>query len=278
MCGRGSRMVRQAGHPAARHDGGMWTDQVRVLDDVTPADWLAERMAGRRGTVTQTVPSGFAAYARILHPAGGPDNEPVTWAQVAETTGRQVHPTVQWHALVGAADVWDNVGGLWPHARPQWGNLAIPQLAALCEVLAVNTTTPDGCFFGLWEGWAQLHGSPAVAHLGSDEPVPSALTDTEHASPRLRLPGRDYFVMHGPISATLDFAWYDGVDAWWSQSPNLFWPQDRAWCVATEIDFDCTLVGGSAAAIAGVLEAPELEAWPVRPTDSLAGGADRVNG
>src|SRR5665647_3305544 len=230
----------------------MWTDRVRVLDDVTPADWLAERMAGPRGTVTQTVPSGFAAYARILHPAGGPDNEPVTWAQVAETTGRLVHPTVQWHVLVGAADGWDHVGGLWPHARPQWGNLAISQLAVLCEVLAVNTTTPDACFL--------------------------ALTDTEHASPRLRLPGRDYFVMHGPISATLDFARYDGVDAWWSQSPNLFWPQDRAWCVATEIDFDSTLVGGSAAAVAAVLEAPELEAWPVRPTDSLTADADRGNG
>src|SRR5665647_2513257 len=95
----------------------MWTDRVRVLDDVTPADWLAERMAGPRGTVTQTVPIGFAAYARILHPAGGPDNEPVTWAQVAETTGRLVHPTVQWHALVGAADGWDHVGGLGPAAR-----------------------------------------------------------------------------------------------------------------------------------------------------------------
>ena len=26
--------------------------------------------------------------------------------------------------------------------------------------------------------------------------------------------------------------------------PNLWWPDDRAWCVASEIDLDYTLVGG----------------------------------
>jgi len=61
------------------------------------------------------------------------------------------------------------------------------------------------------------------------------------------------------------------------QSPNLLWPVDRSWCVATEIDFDSTLVGGSAELIAAVLANPDLEAFPVRPDDSLQADADTVN-
>lgn len=61
------------------------------------------------------------------------------------------------------------------------------------------------------------------------------------------------------------------------QSPNLFWPDDRAWCVASEIDFDSTLVAGSTALIEALLTAPGLEVWPVEGHDSLAFDADHVN-
>jgi hypothetical protein len=47
--------------------------------------------------------------------------------------------------------------------------------------------------------------------------------------------------------------------------------------VATELDFDSTLVGGSVELVAAILEAPALDAWAVRPDDSLASDADRVN-
>jgi hypothetical protein len=53
-------------------------------------------------------------------------------------------------------------------------------------------------------------------------------------------------------------------------SANLFWPADRSWCVATEVDFDSTLVGGDTALIAAILAAPELEVWEVEPSDDLA--------
>jgi hypothetical protein len=38
------------------------------------------------------------------------------------------------------------------------------------------------------------------------------------------------------------------------------------------------LVGGSAALIEAVVGSPELEAWAVEPTSSLACDADKVNG
>lgn len=67
------------------------------------------------------------------------------------------------------------------------------------------------------------------------------------------------------------------VEGFSRKSPNLFWPADHAWCVASEIDFDSTLVGGSNNLIEAVLKTSELDAWPVRPDDSLAADGDRVN-
>jgi hypothetical protein len=47
--------------------------------------------------------------------------------------------------------------------------------------------------------------------------------------------------------------------------------------VASEIDFDSTLVGGSVRLIDVILRTPELDAWPVTADDSLAYDADGIN-
>ena len=44
------------------------------------------------------------------------------------------------------------------------------------------------------------------------------------------------------------------------QSANLWWPADRAWCVATEIDFAWTYVGGTRAVVDALLADPRLDA------------------
>lgn len=63
-------------------------------------------------------------------------------------------------------------------------------------------------------------------------------------APRVKLPDRGYFLLEGPLDAATDLGWNVG-DAFFPQSPNLFWPQDHGWCVASEIDLFCTLVAGS---------------------------------
>ncbi len=107
--------------------------------------------------------------------------------------------------------------------------------------------------------------------------MPPALTAAELAAPRLHLPYRDYLVLRGALSAIAELVQYEGPDMWWTQSPSLFWPADRSWCVATEIDFDSTLVGGSDAAIADVLSHPKLEAWALDGHESLMAFADEIN-
>jgi hypothetical protein len=61
------------------------------------------------------------------------------------------------------------------------------------------------------------------------------------------------------------------------QSPNLFWPDDHAWCVATEIDLDSTYVGGSTRLIADLLANDRLEALRVEVTDEVWAISDDVN-
>ena len=102
--------------------------------------------------------------------------------------------------------------------------------------------------------------------------VPPAFPPEVLHGPRLRLPNRDYLLFSGPLRAGAGLG-----DPRWRQSPNLCWPADRSWCVATEIDFDSTLVGGPVELVHDVLAHPELEAWPVDPGDSLAWDADLVN-
>ena len=93
-------------------------DRVELMMDVSPAEWIRERMwpwgpgSGRTGVaVGCVVPEGFAAYVRALHPAmremaGG--REIVRWATVAQWTGRTVHPLMQ----------WDRIAGLRPYQIP----------------------------------------------------------------------------------------------------------------------------------------------------------------
>lgn len=132
----------------------MWTDAVTLLDDVSVGDWIRPRLTGEPGFVTGTIPAGFAAHARILHPVDG-DGRVRTWAEIAATTGRVVHQEVQWHALIGAADPWDRE--YWHEGEPGQGNLSLPHLLALADILAAHTTTPDDCVYALWEGWGQLN-------------------------------------------------------------------------------------------------------------------------
>ena len=77
-------------------------------------------------------------------------------------------------------------------------------------------------------------------------------------APLLRLPAREYLLYQGRPDQV----------AGWMDGPNLWWPADRAWCVASEIDLPWTYVGGSKTLIAEVLGDPELIAQPLSLDES----------
>lgn len=152
-------------------------------------------MGGGFGAVTRTVAAGFAAYTRILHPAGDAAGRPVTWSDVGVVTGRTVHPSVQWHALVDSTDpINTDISCRWEHYPPDRGALAAEQLAALVGVLAGHTADPRDCYACLWEGWASAAAPDGV------------LTATEVDAPLVEHPGRRYRLYAGPLPRPQQFS------------------------------------------------------------------------
>jgi hypothetical protein len=107
--------------------------------------------------------------------------------------------------------------------------------------------------------------------------VPPAFPAEVLDGPWVRLPGRDYLLFAGPLPAVPAADWTDPLGVSPPQAPNLFWPEDHAWCVASEIDLFCTLVAGPEALAEALLGDPRLEAWRVHPTDPIAFDSDQIN-
>lgn len=107
-------------------------------------------------------------------------------------------------------------------------------------------------------------------------------------APRLQLPGRGYVVFRGDIGElaapdwVLHVPWRDlpaeahGFEPG-AHAPSLAWPGDRAWVWVTEVDWDSTIIGGSADLVAAVCADPTLEALPIPADTRLSDDSDEVN-
>lgn len=74
--------------------------------------------------------------------------------------------------------------------------------------------------------------------------------------------------MRGPLSEAKKIGWIFS-ESFQPQSPNLLWPRDRGWILATEIDFNVTLIGGSESLVATILDAGSLTAERFKVTDTI---------
>ncbi len=257
---------------------------LHISGEVTAADWLGPRLRRFGSAVAAVVPGGFGAYVRILHPAHARGGELLRWDAVAERSGRCMHRLAQFHA-VARSRACASPQPTWDGVEPSEGNLPPEQLRILCAILAAHTSAPASCWFCLWEGYGWLHGGSALAHVfGSDASwnaginklVNLGLPPEALRGPRVRLPNRNYFLLQGPLDAATELGWTVG-DAFFPQSPNLFWPQDHAWCVASEIDLRCTLVAASELLAEDIVADSGLEAWRVDSEDSIAFDGDQIN-
>ncbi|GAA1437719.1 hypothetical protein GCM10009616_39950 [Microlunatus lacustris] len=251
--------------------------------DPAEASWLVPRLTGRWGHVGGVVPVGFEAYGRVLHPVRVEDQPPISWSAVAEAAGTQLHALAPWHRV---APRQPGADASWWQEGPDTGTLDPASLVDLLDVLRRHTTTAEDCWFCLWSGYGWIHGSPAVSLLrfqdgagwAAQPPVPPAFPAEVLAPDRLvELPGRSHLLARGPLDAATRLADEVTTHGFGPQSPNLFWPSDRRWCVATEIDLDSTLVGGTGALISELLGHDRLEVFRVRPDDSLQDDGDRIN-
>jgi hypothetical protein len=240
---------------------------VDLVDDPSPAAWLGRHLlpwpeAGL--PVGAIIPSGFEGYARILHPARdsrGVDPTKTRWRDIAKRENKHFHPEVQWGRLVGADDLYSLPYDV---PRPEEGSLDRDETEVLATILSEFTDTLQRCWFCVWNGfgWLEL----ALGHSRFDQ-----------FDPRLvHLPYREYLLFRGPIEAVTSFGWRQNGHHFFA-SPNIWWPDDRSWCVASEIDLVCTFVGGSAACIERVLASAEIETIRTRIDARADAGADRLN-
>jgi hypothetical protein len=257
-------------------------DAVIPSDDIEAADWIAPRLHGFAVDVGSVVPGGFAAYARIFHPAWwneypNPVPTEVRWSDVAAANGTVVHPEMQFHSISRTVLGGHSFSNGW-NGQPRIGVLPAGQGAALAEILARNTTSPDIGWFCLWAGYG--YGSMksfSAARVGEPEPPPKTQEQLRlifgwpklhrPSAPRVLLPGRDYLLYRGSVSNAS--GWMDG--------PNIWWPEDHAWCVASEIDLPYTYVGGEQTLIDEILAHPAIESLLARLDHKITADGDKIN-
>ena len=145
-----------------------------------------------------------------------------------------------------------------------WWDLYRDLFDLVASVGARYTSTPALAWFAIWEG----HGfGTSTSHIAwRDPPADEAErqwrevqrerrrnADRERKAtigsalvsvPRFDLPDWAHYLTYGPLSAMTELRYPDD-DGW--RNPDLFWPNDRSWFAATDVDFWSLYVGGSRA-------------------------------
>ena len=187
-------------------------DGLEFCEDVSPGRWVEESLSGF-ARVHSLLPRGFPAYARVFHPAyqGDAEDQPVRCSTVASWTGRTVHPLMQFPRI---ADLSDDINDFYRDpswgSQPQFGSIPDEECRTLVNILRGFTSTPDRCFFGLWEGYGNI--------------------DTRRYPPEARVKGRgrDYLLFQGPLEGVMFFL-SRGAFPFWGDSPNI-------WCLQAILD------------------------------------------
>jgi hypothetical protein len=255
-------------------------------EDAAPAGWLT-RDAGASPTFHTMVPEDFDVYARVFHPARLGDRE-VRWAEVAEANGRTMHGAAEWGQLTGSWKL-DQQGGLWD-SDPFNGHTPERQALHLGALLAKHTGTPQRCWFGVWEGWGGWRdpGSAEIVLVRTGtsyaERVEIERRRRERAradwapwqsimsrAPTFEMPSRTMHLVRCPLA---DIGSFYGD---YANAPNIWWPEDRAWCVGSDVDLMSTYLGGTAAMVEAVTRERDLEALAIPRGQDVTWEADKIN-
>ena len=151
---------------------------------------------------------------------------------MAAANGRVAHPAMDWVTITGSERYLhgDYQPGLWDE-EPIEGSLPVASNHRLISVLQPRTTTPELCWFAIWDGFGRI----AVSR----------------ESAKLLMPNRPMVLFSGPIAG--------GIAHQEGRGKPRSWPEDRAWCVATDVDLMTTYVGASEDCVHDLIATVELE-------------------
>jgi len=284
------------------------------IPEASRGDWLRPR-AGSWATAGGVAGTGFEAYARILHPVRAYREDPTAvdgrtpppiaeerswrWADVAARTGRHIHPLVQWTRLSGHEPPrgFETADG-WTVGPPEEGQLDPVLLAALTDHLRPATTAPSDLIAAVWNGWGDLNGGSASASFTIGEPTAeeiralqqqaldeglrrAAIASALSRQPLFEWPGRDFHLMSVTLDLFADLDWLENTSVSdypaSGRTPQMLWPEDHTWVLATEIDWDATIVAGTRTLVADVVADHRFEAFEVSADDDLSWAGDTIN-
>lgn len=197
-----------------------------AADTVAPTEWLDHSCRGEWWTVGALVPNQYESLLRVYPPPPSPGD----W----------------WSVYRALFDVVASIG-------------------------AGHTSSPDRAWFAIWEGHG--FGSKSTRRAWRDPPADETerrARDAEGARlrdedrrhnaaigaalaeiPRFDRPGRTYYLLEGPVTAVTGLRHPDG-HGW--RNPDLYWPDDRRWFIATDVDFWSLYIGGSSGFISELAE------------------------
>jgi hypothetical protein len=257
----------------------------RLETNIGSAEWLDPLLRPHEGfppVVGFIVPSAYEAYAHLLHPArrffghSFEQSVPLRWSEIAATRAKTLHSEVQLQALIDNRDEFITTTG----------RRSAPAAASGSRRTSVSNrprrSRSSHCF-GRTPRRSMRPGSCCGTGTGTSvERSTTSRGEPSTASPSLRTfpPSwsgrtwafRHYLVFRGPLDALPK--WFE----WRMEGPNYFWPDDRAWIVATEIDGFSTYVGAPREGIDRVLDSPLLEALPSALAHRFDGIGDLING
>ncbi|MFW0783151.1 hypothetical protein AAFP35_01400 [Gordonia sp. CPCC 206044] len=188
--------------------------------DTSAASWLLSQQR-EWYDLTARGPLGYERYARLRFiPDPAFDGQ------------RESHAEVPDEIAAGPSELW--------------------QLAVAVSHLARHTTTPDDCYFLIWDGWPS--GWPYVQYekLGD--------RDLNIQDEQLGVV-RSYYFFNGEADL---FAWEDASNVLASPTrllpdPAFTWPADRAWCITDDIDPHFATIGASHPAITDLLNDSRID-------------------
>lgn len=188
--------------------------RLRYCPETSAGDWLT-RSGASAGQLITFGPAGFAAYARL----------------------RFIRDPVRPDESEADVDV--------PDKHP----CDLAQTRRALHLLEAFTSTPQECYFCLWEGWSDALLPPQARH-----------------GPLLELPHRAYALLRGSL---------DDIDVWAAElgggrniaPPAFVWPADHRWCLASDVDPHWAGIGAEQAAVEALVGDQGLDVVPAHPID-----------
>jgi hypothetical protein len=236
---------------------------VELMTEVSTSEWVSSRLQpwARDGVrIASYMPDVFEAYARVFHPAGdrGVPAYGQRWADLAARNDVGFHADIAFLEVAGLETAEERV---LDEISPMEGSLPLATLESLVALLAAHGDGDELAWFCMWDGngtwWKGAHG--VLTADGRTDPRLERIDDERdrvlRSTPTVPGPARAYFLMRGPLRSIVPL-----FDAAGGQSPNLWWPESRAWLVSTEVDGYSTYVGGSRRPIDDLLISRVVEA------------------